>query len=191
MCTLHLHSEKDEKANLREEKTNPLFLWRLVLSSLIEAGRLLTEDLPQHNPFYLFFFPCPYSIWFLVHGSPQQKRKFRYVCVRCVDSKHMCYISPRSWESHPRFCFVCLILSVIEKERGNMRSPSFCVSFVFHSLTVGHWRLSLIDIMPILAIVFFKIIPLFDSTYRILFDNIISSLNWIGKWQGKTSSDNY
>lgn len=62
------------------------------------SGRLLT-DLP-HNPFYLFFSLFLSS---LVPGQwvPPHK-EFRYVS---VDSKHMCYISPRSWEQPPPLLF--------------------------------------------------------------------------------------
>lgn len=122
---------KRRKSKGERRKDQPLI--PLEASSLIPylSGRLLT-DLP-HNPFYLFFFPFPFH---LVPGQwVPNKKKFRYVCVCCADSKHMCYISPRSWESHPRFCFVCLFSLLLRRneEIWGVHRPGFLLSFT-------HWQ---------------------------------------------------
>lgn len=139
----HLHSEKAHQE--RRKKTNPSFLRSLACSHSL--FKQISHTTPSTCSFP-FFFP----LWFLVNGSPHIKNSATSLLIR-----NTCVISaPGRGNSHPRFCFVLsLLLAVIESQRGNMRSPSFWDSFVFHSLSTDrqtldcHW-----EMMPILAFVF-------------------------------------
>jgi hypothetical protein len=147
----HLHSEKGKKSASGAGGKDQPFIPPdpSALSFLIQAGDF--EQISHTTPSTCSF-PFSFLFWFLVNGPPHIKNSATSLLIR-----NTCVISaPGRGNSHPRFCFILsLLLAVIESQRGNMRSPSFWDSFVFHPLSTDrqtldcHW-----EMMPILAFVF-------------------------------------
>jgi hypothetical protein len=182
---------KRRKSKSERRKDQPFI--PLETSSLIPywSGTTSNRRSSTTQPLLLVLFPL--SLFHLVPGPwvpPTKKEIPLCLCALCWFETHVLY-QPTVVGKPPPLLF-CLSHPLCYWEGKRKYEESVVLRFFCLSLTDSRTLTTVIDRYNAnFGYRFLKIIPLFDSTYRILFDNIISSLNWIRKWQAKTSSDNY